>query len=323
MYKLKAGRRAGSMPNTSDNHVPKGTNVSRRAIVLLLILAAAGSILSGCGSGTSSSEKWQTISPGSNKLNNNNADAPKKMTFASNLPAGFEMPADDVGEKLLREYGAVFVGGGGAVRPNTVIFKNAEAVSAWQAQVPVSKENIGGIEIELQTPAMNALKEAISEGRARNLTMTPRGNDAARRSYEDTEELWASRVDPGLEHWAETGKLSRDEAQRIKALSPFEQVPEIFKLEKEGMYFSKDLSKSIIYSVAPPGSSQHLSMLALDVVENENSEVRDTLARHGWFQTVVSDLPHFTYLGVGEKELPGLGLSKTSQGGRTFWTPSL
>jgi len=75
--------------------------------------------------------------------------------------------------------------------------------------------------------------------------------------------------------------------------------------------------------VAPPGTSQHLSMLALDVKEFENAKVREILAAHGWFQTVASDLPHFTYIGAKESELPGLGLKKTTSGGRTFWVPDI
>jgi hypothetical protein len=106
-------------------------------------------------------------------------------------------------------------------------------------------------------------------------------------------------------------------------LSPFEQVPEIFKLEAKGIFFSKDLSKSIIYSVAPPGTSQHLSMLALDIKEHNNSEVREILAKHGWFQTVISDLPHFTYLGIPENELESYGLKKVVDDGRVFWIPDL
>ncbi len=232
------------------------------------------------------------------------------------------MPADEIGQKMLSEYGAVFVAKGGAVPPDTVIFKDEAEVSAWQAGIAFSKETIGDISIELQTPAMNALKKAAEEARQNNLSITPRGLDSGRRSYRETEELWASRVNPALEHWVARGKLSEAEAARIRALSPFEQVPEIFKLESEGMFFSKSLSKSIIYSVAPPGASQHLSMLAFDITEYDNARVREILARHGWFQTVVSDLPHFTYLGVAENELPGLGLKKTAHEGRSFWVPS-
>ena len=64
---------------------------------------------------------------------------------------------------------------------------------------------------------------------------------------------------------------------------------EILRLEKKKIYFAKDLNKSIIYSVAPPGTSQHLSMLAFDAVEYDNVRVREILALHGWFQTVDND----------------------------------
>jgi len=64
-------------------------------------------------------------------------------------------------------------------------------------------------------------------------------------------------------------------------------------------------------------------MLALDVSEHENPRVRGILAKHGWFQTVVSDLPHFTFLGVPENQLSGLGLKKNNDGGRVFWMPDI
>jgi len=155
------------------------------------------------------------------------------------------------------------------------------------------------------------------------MTITPRGSDASKRNYAGTVTNWASRVNPGLDHWTGNGRITADEARRIRSLSPFEQVPEIFKLEAQGIYFAKDLSKSIIYSVAPPGTSQHLSMLALDVNEHENAKVRQILAKHGWFQTVVSDLPHFTFLGVPESDLPKRGLKKRTDGGRTYWLPDI
>ena len=97
----------------------------------------------------------------------------------------------------------------------------------------------------------------------------------------------------------------------------------VLELEENGLYFAKDLSKSIIYSVAPPGTSQHLSMLALDVAEFDDKDVRALLIEHKWFQTVVSDLPHFTYLGVREDELADLGLKKVLSCHRTFWLPDV
>lgn len=86
---------------------------------------------------------------------------------------------------------------------------------------------------------------------------------------------------------------------------------------------SKDHSKSILYSVAPPGGSQHLSLLALDVKEHDNATVRAILAQYGWFQTVISDLPHFTYLGVEEQELSSLGLKVVALEGKYFWVPEI
>lgn len=266
----------------------------------------------------------KTNSDAENKPPNSNQTVDVKSGgFTANLPGGFNQPSDAVGQKMLKEYGGLFMARGGATPPNTVIFKSEAEVSAFQNGLSKSKEKIGSYDVELQSAAMKGLQEAIAEAKQNNLSITPRGADSAKRDYAGTVELWASRVNPGLENYVSKGKIPKAEADRIKSLSPFEQVPEIFKLESQGMFFSKDLSKSIIYSVAPPGTSQHLSMLALDVSEFENAKVREVLAKHGWFQTVVSDLPHFTFLGVPENQLESLGLKKVNDGGRTFYVPNL
>ena len=247
----------------------------------------------------------------------------KSGGFSANMPAGFVEPTDDVGKKLLREYGAFFVARGGATPPTKIVFKDDAEVSAFQAKLQKSSESIGGFTLELQAAAMDDLRKAIVEGKSQSLSISPRDKDSAKRTYNETVGLWASRVEPALKHWVSNGKIAQADADRIKGLSPYEQVPEILKLEEKGIYFSKDLSKSIIYSVAPPGTSQHLSMLALDVKEFENPQVRALLAKYKWYQTVVSDLPHFTYLGVEESGLSGLGLKKVTDGGRTFWVPDI
>jgi hypothetical protein len=64
-------------------------------------------------------------------------------------------------------------------------------------------------------------------------------------------------------------------------------------------------------------------MLALDVEQHNNPSVREVLARHGWFQTVEGDAPHFTFLGLAQSELPARGLRRVSSGGRVFWLPKL
>ena len=243
--------------------------------------------------------------------------------FGASLPEKFEFPTNKIGEKLLKEYGAVFVARNGAIPPTKIIFKSETEVSHWQAGVATSKANVGGFQIELQTAAMKSLKRAITEAEKNKLSITPRGADSARRSYADTVDLWASRVKPALTYWVKEGKLTAAKADKIKLLSAFEQVDEVLEHEEKGIFFSKDLSKSIIYSVAPPGTSQHLSMLALDVAEFGDAATRLILAKHGWFQTVVSDLPHFTFLGVTEMELPDSGLKKIIDDGRVFWIPDM
>ncbi len=250
-------------------------------------------------------------------------EAPASGDFYKNLPKGFELPKDDAGRLLLREYGAVFLARGGAVPPKKVVYRDEADVVAFQNTLERSLATIGGTRIELQTSAMNALKAAIAEAAKSGLSIGPRGADSARRGYNQTVSLWASRVNPGFVHWVGKRRVTQAEANRIKSLTPYQQVPEILSLESQGIFFSKSLDKSIIYSVAPPGTSQHLSMLALDVKEFEDSKVRAILARHGWFQTVSSDLPHFTFLGVEESELPDLGLKKVSNSNRSFWVPNI
>lgn len=277
----------------------------------------ANAVFKGNVSPTPPSAPTETVTPPVSNANSSGPDIERDV-FPANLPAEFVQPSDETGRRLLKEYGAVFLARGGATPPKTVVFRDEKEVAAFQGGVPRATESVGGVTIQLQAAAMQALKEAAAEE-----SITPKGADAAARSYRDTVGLWASRVDPGLAHWTAKRKISAAEAARIRALSPFDQVPEILKLESRGIYFSKDLSKSILYSVAPPGSSQHLSMLALDVAEHENPRVRAVLAKHGWYQTVISDLPHFTFLGVPEDRLPKLGLKKMSNAGRVFWVPDI
>jgi hypothetical protein len=243
--------------------------------------------------------------------------------FVANLPPGLQQNEDRVGDKLLREFGAVFVARGGVTAPDAVVFRDAESVAAFQARVGSEKAVVGGINVELQSAALKALLAAENDAHQRGLNITPRGTLAAKRSYEQTVSLWTKRVDPALDHWRAVGRIPEADARRIKGLSYYDQVSEVMGLEDRGIYLSKDLARSIIYSGAPPGSSQHLSMLALDIVEFDNPAVRDVLAKHGWFQTVVSDLPHFTYLGANENDLPELGLKKVVSGGRSFWVPDI
>lgn len=239
-------------------------------------------------------------------------------------------PQDNiVTKRILTEYGAVFVGNGNYMSP--CYFKDERTVQeAQKFHLGVSSGVIGGVNIELQPAAMNALLKAVDEARKQGLKITPRGGSiAARRSYAQTLALWNKRVNAGLDYWVKKRRLTLQQAKQIRAMQTFnqitEQIAEILTLEKQGIYFSLDFSKSIFYSVAPPGASQHNWMLALDVVQFSNPNVRKILADQGWFQTVKSDLPHFTYLGLKneESELRSRGLYSDKVGTQTFWIPQM
>ena len=242
--------------------------------------------------------------------------------FLKLIPGTVRIDSEGVELLLLREYGAVFAAQGIKVPP-AVIFRSEKEVVEFQSLLRVSTVEICGYEMTLQKPAMMALQNAVEETASLGFTISPRGQDSAARNYLETVALWLSRVEPGLDHWMTEGKISLDDCTRIRKLQPADQVNEILALERKGIHFAKDLSKSIIYSVAPPGASQHLSLLAFDVAEFEQADVRTILARHGWFQTVISDLPHFTYLGAEESELPGRGLKRVQSHDRTFWIPDI
>ncbi|HUF02550.1 MAG TPA: hypothetical protein VMM38_00085 [Aridibacter sp.] len=231
---------------------------------------------------------------------------------------------DDLGAKtVFREYGAVFVAEGVTV-PSKCIYATEAEVSAFHSKLETSTRSVGGIKITLQKPAMNALLTVREEARKAGLSITPRGGSAAAsRNFASTLRLWNSRFLPGLEHWTRRGKITAKEAADIRRATVPEQVDQVLKWEQEGIYFARGFSKSILYSVAAPGASQHISMLALDVNQFGNARVREILAEHGWHRTVLSDLPHFTYLGVPESELPKLGLEKKTSDGQEFWVPKL
>ena len=243
--------------------------------------------------------------------------------FFNNLRLGLKVGDGDAEALLLREYGAVFVARGGAVPPDRIIFQDGSEVEAFQKSVASASDLIGGFEMTLQAAAMEALRAARSDADTKGLSISPRGADSAKRTYEATIELWASRVEPALDHWVGNGTLSPETAAEIRSLPPSEQAPVVLKLETKGIWFAKDLSKSIIYSVAPPGTSQHLAMLAFDVEEFADAAVRSILSDYGWHRTVLSDLPHFTFLGIAEPELPTLGLKKTTTQHGDFWVPDI
>lgn len=242
----------------------------------------------------------------------------RKTTIENICPS-----ADSVARRVLEDYGAIFVAKK-VMPPPVCVFTSDAQVVQFQERAGYVTETIGFDDIELQPEAMKQLLKAREDAQKENLDITPRdGAEAARRSYEDSLQLWNTRFQPALTYWLEQGRLTEDQVNRLKSLPLRSQIAEVLELEKNGIFFSKDLSKSILYSIAAPGTSQHIAMLAFDVNEFDNPRVREILRKHGWFQTVLSDLPHFTFLGLKEKDLPKHGLKSVEVDGQVFWIPNV
>ena len=234
--------------------------------------------------------------------------------------------ASAVEARLLAEYGAVFLTT--ATPPPAIIFRDGEEVDRFQATLQTRSAILGEYEMELQSDALEALTAAAADLSARGMSLTPRAADSGRRSYDDTVGLWNRNVGRGLDHWGESGRITPERAESIRQLAPVEQVSVVLEMEEsEQIYFGTFFDRSILYSVAAPGASQHLSMLAFDAAEFQDPEVESTLARFGWHRTVVFDFPHFTYLGRGEQSLPSLGLKQEVRQYNSrdyrFWVPDL
>ena len=227
-----------------------------------------------------------------------------------------------VARRVFKDYGAMFIAASEVLFPTNCVFANEEEVSAFQGTVKSRTATIGGRTIELQSAAMDALEKARAAAAKRKLTITPRGATAAKRSYADTYRIWKSRFDPALKHWTARGKIKPEDAERAAKLETPDQVAQVIEWEKDSIWFSTGFNRSIFSSVAAPGTSQHLSMLALDVAEFANKDVRTILNEHGWFQTIIDDTPHFTYLGLDEDELPKRGLIASEKDGFKFWIPN-
>jgi hypothetical protein len=270
----------------------------------------------------------------SNGFNQNMPDASNSSIFYTALEDALARcgaaidnlspPHDPIARRVLHDYGAMFVASEAVTPPPVCVFTTEEEVSEFQERAGYQPATIGEAVIELQPAATAALLNARSAAQAEGLDITPRdGAEAARRSYADTVRLWNSRFLPALDHWSGLGKLTERETERLRGLPINEQVAEVLELEKEAIFFSKDFSKSVLYSIAAPGTSQHIAMLAFDSNEFLDGRVREIFAQHGWFQTVLSDLPHFTFLGLKEEELPARGLKSVEVHGQRFWIPDV
>ncbi|HKP68347.1 MAG TPA: hypothetical protein VJV05_03620 [Pyrinomonadaceae bacterium] len=225
--------------------------------------------------------------------------------------------------RVFESYGALYVAADTVSLPSVCIYDGEGSVLRYQKQLKTEVVEVR-IPIALQTAAARSLRVSVDEITASGLRLSPLdGAIAGGRTYGDTLMLWNSRVFPALTYWNKKKRITSDELYVFAGVELANKILTILEWEEKGIYFSTDRSRSILTSTAPPGSSQHISLLAFDIVEYWNPSVRSILNKNGWYQTVVDDPPHFTYLGLPEGELPGRGLKMVSKAGHNFWVPNL
>lgn len=182
---------------------------------------------------------------------------------------------------ILREYGGIFATNHQQIQlPSQVAFNTAAETKAFQNTLNLARVNMGRSCL-LQKPAADAFNLALK------ITRIPlkSGNGASDclRNFETTNRFWHKYSD-------------HKTLQQIRQGQP----------------------KEIMRVVAPPGSSQHLWGLALDL-GRLNTRQTQALNQNGWFQTVKGDKPHWTYLGMSEGELMQLGFKREIVGRNVYW----
>jgi D-alanyl-D-alanine carboxypeptidase len=182
---------------------------------------------------------------------------------------------------LLRQYGSPFINSSNEVNlPPKVIFSNEQETQIFQNSLIKGKVDIGNA-CFLQKSAADAFNAANQK--VRITLKSGNGGGDCTRTYQTTLRFWRKYANDRTLEQVRQGKETR-----------------------------------ILGVVAPPGSSQHLWGLAIDLSISKQSQ-RQALNDRGWFQTVENDTPHWTYVGVAEAQLPELGLRKKVVKGVTYW----
>ncbi len=186
---------------------------------------------------------------------------------------------------MLRQYGAPFVNLNSGIKlPPKVFFPNPEETRTYQASLVMGKVNSGN-NCFLQKAAADAFN--IADKQINIPLKSGYGAGDCTRTYETNLRFWKK--------YANNNTLERVKQGRETA---------------------------ILNVVAPPGTSQHLWGLAIDL-RVATATQRKALNQNGWFQTVETDLPHWTYLGVPEEKLPDFGFNKKIVRGITYWLTPL
>lgn len=186
---------------------------------------------------------------------------------------------------LLRAYGAPFVNFASTIKlPTKVVFGNDRETEKFQASITKGKVT-GTRNCYLQKSAADDLNKARSQARFR--LKSGYGASDCIRNFATTLRFWRKYTNSRTLDLVKKGKETR-----------------------------------ILGTVAPPGASQHLWGLAIDLRVNNKKQI-EALNKNGWYRTVEYDVPHWSYVGYPKKKLPTLGFKKKVIRGITYWVTPL
>ncbi|WP_392534714.1 D-alanyl-D-alanine carboxypeptidase family protein [Nostoc sp. C117] len=186
---------------------------------------------------------------------------------------------------LLRSYGAVFVNPDIAIKlPQKDIFANEQEAQEFQTTLTMGRVDETK-DCYLQKSAADALNKA------RSLQKIPLksgyGSGDCTRTFNTNLLFWHKYANNDVLAKVQQGKETK-----------------------------------ILGLVAPPGTSQHLWGLAIDL-RISNQQQRKALNENGWFQTVENDVPHWTYIGLPEDKLSLFGFKNKVIRGINYWITPL
>lgn len=194
-------------------------------------------------------------------------------------------PEDSYEYILLRAYGAPLINLEPTIKlPKKVVFKNNQETQQFQATLTMGKV-AGTRNCYLQKSAADALNKARAQARFR--LKSGYGKSDCTRDFATTARFWKKYATSRTLDLVKQGKETR-----------------------------------ILGTVAPPGTSQHLWGLAIDLRVTNKKQI-NALNQNGWYRTVKYDVPHWSYVGYPPEKLPKLGFQKKLITGTNYWLTPL
>jgi D-alanyl-D-alanine dipeptidase len=229
----------------------------------------------------------QTVSPTPSTQITPNLNLSEKERFLAlitkKLPT---IPAPNTYEYiLLRAYGSAFLNQKPEIKlPPKVVFNNEQETKQFQSTLTMGKVN-GTSNCYVQKSAADALN--IAKLQVQIPLKSGYGASDCTRNFATNLRFWHKYANNNTLEQVRQGKETK-----------------------------------ILGLVAPPGASQHLWGLAVDLrVSNEGQ--KQALNQNGWYRTVEYDIPHWTYVGLAPEKLAEFGFQNKVVEGINYWVTPL